>query len=297
MLIGYARAATDDESLDPQSNTLQAAGCERIFTDVASGTKAERPGLTDAVQACGAGDVLVVCKLARLGRSLPDLVQLVQDLIDRGIGFRSLQDTVDTTKADGEVIADLFSSLAACERDLLQERTQPGRTAARARGRLGGRPRGVADEQKRQAALALKKDTTLSVKQICERVGISRNTYYKYTRTAPPEPPVSEEPSPEPQPRTMKVQLWLRVENNNKYVRGKKKARQEIESWVLHRYGMDPAEAGGPEYVLTIPYTTDEELDQIIYDDIWREADSIADARSCIVEGDTASLDDPDRSW
>jgi hypothetical protein len=110
-----------------------------------------------------------------------------------------------------------------------------------------------------------------------------------------PEPPDAS--SAEPQPRTMKVQLWLRVENNNKYVRGRKKAREEIESWVLRRYGLRATDEGGPEYLLTIPYTTDEELDRIIYDDIWREADSIADARNCFVEGDTVSLDDPDRSW
>lgn len=102
---------------------------------------------------------------------------------------------------------------------------------------------------------------------------------------------------PEPQPRTMKVQLWLRVENNSKFVRGKKKAREEIEDWVLRRYGLRATDEGGPEYLLTIPYTTDEELDQIIYDDIWREADSIADARHCFVEGDTVSLEDPERSW
>ncbi len=297
MLIGYARIATEDESLDPQRDDLQTAGCDQVFTDVASGAKVEQPGLAEALQSCGAGDVLVVCKLDRLGRSLSDLVGIVSELLDRGIGFRSLHDNLDTTRAGGKSIAPLFAALAACERDRLQERTRPGRTAARARGRQGGRPPGVADEQKRQAALALKHDTTLSVKEICERAGISRNTYYKYTRSAAPNPPQPEAPPAAPQPRVMKIQLWLEVENNNKYVRGKKKARQEIESWVLRRYGMRPTDAGGPEYVLTIPYTTDEELDQIIYDEIWREADRIADGRNCFVEGDTVSLEDPDRSW
>lgn len=121
------------------------------------------------------------------------------------------------------------------------------------------------------------------------------NAWLKPRVELEPDPP---DASPaEPQPRTMKVQLWLRVENNSKFVRGKKKAREEIEDWVLRRYGLRATDEGGPEYLLTIPYTTDEELDRIIYDDIWREADSIADARHCFVEGDTVSLDDPERSW
>mgnify|MGYP000870043438 FL=1 len=100
-----------------------------------------------------------------------------------------------------------------------------------------------------------------------------------------------------PEPQVMKVRLWLVVENNSKFVRGRKKAREEIEAWVLRRYGLRATDEGGPEYVLTIPYTTDEELDRTIYDDIWREAEDIADRRHCFVEGDMTSLDDPERSW
>jgi len=182
MLVGYARVSTSDQNLDLQNDALQAAGCERLFTDTVSGARGERPGLTAALKECRSGDTLVVWKLDRLGRSLPHLVETVRDLSVRGVGFKSLQEQIDTTSSSGKLIFHIFASLAEFERDLIRERTNAGLTAARARGRNGGRPKGV-DQKKQQAALALKQDTQRSVREICEIVGISRNTYYKYTRT------------------------------------------------------------------------------------------------------------------
>ncbi len=181
MLIGYARVSTIDQRLDLQQDALRGAGCERIFTDTASGAKTERLGLMAAVEACREGDILVVWKLDRLGRSLMHLVETVQALEARGIGLRSLQEQLDTTSSGGKLIFHIFASLAEFERDLIRERTNAGLTAARARGRTGGRPKGV-NEKKRKAALALKRDPHYSIKEICEIVGISRNTYYKYTQ-------------------------------------------------------------------------------------------------------------------
>jgi len=182
MLIGYARVSTDTQHLDLQQDALRAAGCERIFTDTVSGATTERPGLTAALAASRAGDVLVVWKLDRLGRSLAQLVATIQALAERRIEFRSLQEQLDTTTPGGKLIFHLFASLAKFERDLIRERTRAGLAAARARGRKGGRPKGI-DEKKRKAALALKRDPQYTVREICEIVGISRNTYYKYTRT------------------------------------------------------------------------------------------------------------------
>lgn len=182
MLIGYARVSTADQNLDLQKDALLATGCERVFTDVASGAKAERPGLAQALQYCRADDTLVVWKLDRLGRSLAHLVETVRDLVAQGVGFKSLQENIDTTTSGGKLIFHIFASLAEFERDIIRERTNAGLSAARARGRKGGRPKGV-DEKKKKAALALKKDRERSVKEICEIVGISRNTYYKYTRS------------------------------------------------------------------------------------------------------------------
>lgn len=182
MLIGYARVSTIDLLLEIQQDALHAAGCELIFTDTASGAKTARPGLAAALDACSTGDILVVWKLDRLGRSLGHLVETVQTLAVRGVGFRSLQEQLDTTTAGGTLIFHLFASLAIFERDLIRERTTVGLAAARARGRKGGRPKGV-DEKKREAALALKRDSQYTIREICDIVGISRNTYYKYTRT------------------------------------------------------------------------------------------------------------------
>jgi DNA invertase Pin-like site-specific DNA recombinase len=182
MLIGYARVSTSDQRLDLQQDALRAAGCERIFTDMASGAKTVRPGLAAALDACRAGDILVVWKLDRLGRSLAHLIETVNALALHHVGFRSLQEQMDTTTSGGKLFFHLFAVLAEFERDLIRERTSAGLTAARARGRNGGRPKGV-DEKKRKAALALKRDPHYSIKEICEIVGISRNTYYKYTRT------------------------------------------------------------------------------------------------------------------
>jgi len=196
----------------------------------------------------------------------------------------------------------IFAALAEFERDLIRERTTAGLAAARARGRKGGRPKGV-DQRKKKAAVALKKEAGHSVREICAIVGISRNTYYKYTRAddQPRQPthrvPAPPDTGPAPRPKAMKVKLWLRVENNSTSVRGKGKARDEIERHVLSRFGMEKPDKAGWEYLLSIPYTTDEELDQIIYEEIWREADRIADARHCFTEGDITALEHPDRHW
>jgi DNA invertase Pin-like site-specific DNA recombinase len=302
MLVGYARVSTTDQSLDLQKDALLAARCERLFTDIASGAKAQRPGLTEALQHCRPGDTLVVWKLDRLGRSLPHLVETVRDLMARGVGFRSLQEHLDTTTSGGKLIFHIFASLAEFERDLVRERTHAGLSAARARGRKGGRPKGV-DEKKKKAALALKKDLGRTVKEICAIVGISRNTYYKYTRSddkpaaEPRNSPKPKENPPAPPAKVMKVKLWLRVENNSKFVRGKGKAREEIERCVLSRFGVEKPDRKDWEYVLSIPYTTDEELDRIIYEEIFTEAERMADLRHCFIEADVVSMDDPERSW
>ena len=182
MLVGYARISTTDQNLDLQRDALKAAGCERTFTDTASGAKTERPGLTQLLKESRQGDTLVVWKLDRLGRSLPHLVETVREMEAQGIGFKSLQENIDTTTSGGKLIFHIFASLAEFERDLIREWTNAGLSAARARGRRGGRPRGVMDTNKQKAALALKNDTSRSVSEICEILGVSRNTYYKYVR-------------------------------------------------------------------------------------------------------------------
>ena len=180
-LIGYARVSTGEQELQMQLDALEEAGCVEIFKDKASGARSSRPGLDACIEALEPGDTLVVWRLDRLGRSMPHLVGLVEELLGKGIGFRSLQDgAIDTTTASGELMFNIFSSLAQFERRLIQERTQAGLAAARTRGRLGGRKPISPDDPRVVTAKRLHKDRSLSIDQICETLGISRPTFYRY---------------------------------------------------------------------------------------------------------------------
>jgi len=179
MLIGYERVSTDDQNLHLQHDALIEAGCDRIFSDKLSGAKADRPGLKQALEFAREGDTLFVWRLDRLGRSLKDLIALVEALESRKIGFRSLQEKIDTTTSGGKLIFHLFGALAEFERNLIRERTQAGLQAARARGRKGGR-RQKLTQQQIDIGRSLASDSTRSVTSICEHLGISRPTYYRY---------------------------------------------------------------------------------------------------------------------
>jgi DNA invertase Pin-like site-specific DNA recombinase len=181
MLIGYARISTLDQTLALQQDALQAAGCEQLYTDTVSGSVTERPGLTDALSHLRSGDTLVVWRLDRLGRSLPHLIETTSQLQQRGIGFRSLQEQIDTTTSGGKLIFHVFGALAEFERDLIRERTHAGLAAARRRGRLFGRPK-VLSPKKVTQLQALAKDERTTVAEICHTSGISRATFYRYIK-------------------------------------------------------------------------------------------------------------------
>jgi DNA invertase Pin-like site-specific DNA recombinase len=184
MKLGYARVSTRDQQAHLQHDALRAVGCERIFTEVASGARTDRPVLAELLAHVRPGDVVVVWKLDRLGRSLKHLVETVALLMEKGAGLQSLQDPVDTTTAQGRLVFNLFASLAEFERDLIRERTHAGLAAARARGRVGGRPRGLSrsSEITAHAAATLYREGKLSIGQICEKLSISRSTLYAYLR-------------------------------------------------------------------------------------------------------------------
>lgn len=181
MLIGYARISTNDQNLNLQRDALKAAGCSQICEDTASGASVARPGLEKALGMLREGDTLVVWKLDRLGRSLKHLIESVQALDSRGVGFKSLQDNIDTATPGGKLLFHILGSLAEFERDLIRERTKAGLAAARARGRKGGRPPGGFDKR-REAALALRQDPRRSVQEICEILHISQATFYRYVK-------------------------------------------------------------------------------------------------------------------
>jgi DNA invertase Pin-like site-specific DNA recombinase len=179
MLVGYARVSTDDQNLDLQTDALKQVGCERIFTDEMSGAKAQRPGLTEALDFLRQDDTLVVWRLDRLGRSLKDLVEKVEVLRGRGIGFRSLHESIDTTSPVGKFQFHVFSALAEFERDLIRERTMAGLQAARSRGRVGGRKREMTPE-KVKIATNLIRGGSVDVQEICKILNVSRSTLYRY---------------------------------------------------------------------------------------------------------------------
>lgn len=181
MLVGYARVSTPEQSLDLQKDALREAGCERCYTDIASGAKAARPGLVEALEYLRSGDILVVWKLDRLGRSLSHLIEVVRGLQKEGIGFRALQEQVDTSSAGGKLVFHPFGALAEFERELIRERTQAGLQAARARGRVGGRRKRMTLEQIRQAS-SLLANPECSVAGICRTFGVHRATLYRNVR-------------------------------------------------------------------------------------------------------------------
>lgn len=182
--IGYARVSTGDQTLDLQLDALIAAGVDRnrIYTDTASGKRDDRPGLAECLKALRQGDVLIVWKLDRLGRSLPHLVSTVTDLERRGIGFKVLTGqgaSIDTSTANGRLMFAIFSAFAEFERDLIAERTRAGLSAARARGRVGGRRRSLSVAQLRIAQAAMASRET-SVKELAAQLKVSAATLYSY---------------------------------------------------------------------------------------------------------------------
>jgi DNA invertase Pin-like site-specific DNA recombinase len=181
MKVGYVRVSRQDQNPDLQRRELEAAGCEKIFEEKVSSRKERRPVLQEALDYVRGGDVLVVWRLDRLGRSLKELIELVGDLQERGVEFKSLRESLDTTTSGGKLIFHVFASIAEFERDIIRERTMAGLEAARARGRRGGRKR-VMDEKKVALASAMLKDHSSSVTDVCEALGVSRATLYRYVR-------------------------------------------------------------------------------------------------------------------
>ena len=182
MLIGYARVSTSDQTLALQQDALEKAGCSKVFTDTASGAKAERVGLEEAMSHLREGDTLVVWRLDRLGRSLKHLIETITALNNRKIGFKSITEAIDTTTSGGKLIFHIFGALAEFERDIIRERTQAGLTAARARGRRGGRPKSLTPK-KAQMAQALYMDKNNTIDEICKTLNVSRATLYRYVKT------------------------------------------------------------------------------------------------------------------
>lgn len=180
-MIGYARVSTSDQNPDLQLDALRAAGCENVFVERISGVSTKRPELVAALDAATPGDVLVVWKLDRLGRSLLNVLEMVRDLDARGIGFRSLTESIDTTSSTGRLVLQIFGAIAEFERTIIIERTMAGLASARARGRVGGRPRKM-DHEDIARARALMLGTEANAAIIAAQFGVATSTLYRYLR-------------------------------------------------------------------------------------------------------------------
>lgn len=181
MKIGYARVSTADQHLRMQEDALKQAGCEVIYHDVVSGAKANRPGLETTFDYLREGDILIVWKLDRLARSLKHLIEIFQELKQRKVGFQSLQENIDTSSAGGKLVFHMFGVLAEFERDLIRERTKAGLTAARARGKKGGRPPMLSVKEVNKMLDYYQKNKN-TVNEICKIFGIGRSCFYNYLR-------------------------------------------------------------------------------------------------------------------
>ena len=179
MLIGYARVSTQDQNPELQRDALNKAGCEKIFEEKASGAKRDRPELMKAIDYMRAGDILVVWKMDRLARSLKQLIETVEDLEAQQIGFQSLTESIDTTTPGGKLTFHIFGALAEFERSIIRERTLAGLASARERGRLGGRPRALSDDDVTKAK-AMLRDAKITTQQVAETLGVSVATLYTY---------------------------------------------------------------------------------------------------------------------
>ena len=179
MFVGYARVSTMEQNLDLQIDSLKKFGCEKIFTDTVSGAQSDKPELAKAMEYMRTGDTLVVRRLDRIVSSLAKLIELMNDLQNRGFSFHSIQDAIDTTTPTGKFFFHITGAFAELERNLIRERTKAGLEAARARGRKGGRRKAI-DDKTMSMALTLYNEKKLSVQEICDRLTIKTRTFYRY---------------------------------------------------------------------------------------------------------------------
>ncbi len=186
MKVGYIRVSKHEQNEALQRDALKEAGCEKYFSDKMTGSTFERKGLEDLLAFVRSGDTVIVWKLDRLGRSLKDLIETLNLLKSRGVDFISLTESIDTTTPGGKLIFHLMGALAEFERDLIRERTNAGLAAARARGRIGGRPKRLATNGKVALARRLFADPNQSIPEICSTLEISRSTLYRYVKEATP---------------------------------------------------------------------------------------------------------------
>lgn len=275
-IYGYARVSTQQQELQRQLDMLKPYNCTEIFTEKMSGVKVDRPELNRLKDKVREGDTLVIESFSRLGRSTKDLIELVEWFEGKGVKIVSIKESFNTRTPQGKLMLTVFQAFSQFERDLIAQRTKEGLESARARGRKGGRPK--VRPKNIEQALKLYDSKDYSISEIVKMSGVSQTTLYRYLKTIPPHETVTQTE------KTAKIYLNVTVENNNKFVRGKKKSIERIED-DLKCYWLKKLPNGRWDYLIYVEYETREDLENAVYD-IISEMSSTADYRNCFVEAE-----------
>lgn len=292
-LVGYARVSTIDQNYTTQVDALKKAGCKKIFAEKKSGTtKNDREAFSECMEYIREGDTLVVTRVDRLTRSIRDLQNLLHELDDRQIHLKAIEQPVDTASASGKLFLDILGVFAEFETNLRKERQLEGVARAKRDGKYKGR-KPTARVQKNEVIKLTNQGFTRVA--VAKKLNIGIASIYRILKSHREENPEEIIPGSQAIKKIAVVNVWLRVENNSKFVRGKNNSRADIEAFCFACYDMKKTEKDSWDYVLKIPYTTDEELDEIM-DEMMSEASSIADMRNGFVE---ISVQEPltGKSW
>lgn len=302
--IAYIRASTDKQDVTNQRHEILEYGNREgmriddfIEVTMASRKSSRQRRIDELCETLEPEDTLVVTELSRLGRSTGEVIILINQLVDYGVTIRILKQGLNLSQSSqdmtAKVMVTLLALFAEIERDFISLRTKEALASKKAQGVQLGKPKGTIQasmydkDRDRIEELLMQGVSQRRIVEKHLRYGTSNSLNY-YIRTR--------ELIQEPDQRTIQVELYLRVENNNKFVRGKTRARQSIEDFVLRPYGMDKPRKDRWEYILTIPYESDEQLEKTIYE-ILQEAQSTADSYNCFTESDVRALDGSERSW
>lgn len=287
---GYARVSTQQQELLRQLDMLKEYHCDEILTEKMTGTKSERPELIRLKDKVRSGDTLVIESFSRLGRSTKDLIELVDYFEEKGVKLISIKENFDTNTPQGRLMLTVFQAFSQFERDLIAQRTKEGLISARARGRSGGRPR--VKDKNIEKAIKLYNSNDYSISAIVEMSGVSQATLYRYLGKNKSSVDNTSDPGAE---KSAEIRMSLRIENNNKFVRGKKKTRINIEKYLKDYYNLVEPTSEYGDYVFYVKYTTEEGLVDSVYE-ILGDLEREADLNNCFTESD-ARCEELGLSW
>ncbi len=289
---GYASPGIQEEELNHQLSILKEYKCKKVFTEKMSGIKTERSELNRLKDKVKSGDTIVIESFLRLGRSTNDLIELIEYFDGKGVNLVSIKENFNTGTPEGKSMLSGFRVFNQFERDLISERTREGLIAAKGKGITGGRPK--VKEQNVKNALALYNSKKYTIDEIVEHSGVSQATLYRYIQKMGK----SQKDKPVPDAdveKIAKIEMYLRIENNSKFVRGRKKTTGQIENYLSYYYNLEEHDPDSVDYVFYVKYKTIDELKHKVYD-IFDELERIADINDCFTEGD-ASCEELGLSW